>query len=177
MRTNTQTEEKRTAIEQLSFDRKTSKRVAYSEWEFTVVAPFEIEVCNASFGHLKDEHTYRVMIDDQGIPVSCTCPGFQHYHGPNGNAGKHMLAVAAIGGQTLLDAAVNFPPHSTPSGETVTTPMTEKLKPDGGSSEASTEPEPCPNGTPRCKGPESDELPCFACYCTSDEIGKSSPTV
>jgi hypothetical protein len=167
MQTNETGRQKR-AVEQLTFGTKTSKRVSYSEWEFTVVAPFEIEVCNASYGYLKDEHIYRVMIDEQGIPVSCTCPGFKHYHGPNGNAGKHMLAVAAIGGQTLLDAAATFLPNVTPSEKIETTPIADRLKPDGGSLKADTEPETCLNGNDRCGGPQSDELPCFACYCERD---------
>lgn len=164
MRTNDKTAEKRTVVDQLSFDTKTTKRVAYSQWEFTIVGPFEIEVCNASYGYLKDEHTYRVMIDEAGIPVSCTCKGFKHYHGPNGRVGKHMLAVATVGGQTLLDVAREFLPHSTLSAETDTETAAEKLKTDGGAMTTEAEPETCPNGEPYCDGPKSDDLPCFDCF-------------
>jgi len=160
MTTNAETAEKRTVVERLSFDTKTAKRVAWSQWEFTIVAPFEIEVRNASYGHLSDDHVYRVMTDQEGVPVSCTCKGFKHYHSPNDRCGKHMLAVATVGGQTLLDTATAFPPHSTPSGdsEIETATMAEKLAPDGG------QPVTCPNGDSRCGGPESDDLPCFDCF-------------
>ncbi len=161
---------KKSIVSDLEFDIRTSKRVAWSRWEFTVVAPFEIEVCNASYGFEKNEHTYRVMVDVQGIPVSCSCKGFTHYHSPNGRVGKHMLAVATIGGPTLLNAAVAFSPHSEPSGETEAKSMFERLKADGGAPEAAvepeseSEPETCPNDDPQCDGPESEELPCFDCY-------------
>jgi hypothetical protein len=108
---------KKSIVSDLEFDIRTSKRVAWSQWEFTVVAPFEIEVCNASYGFEKNEHTYRVMVDVQGIPVSCNCKGFTHYHSPNGRVGKHMLAVATIGGPTLLNAAVAFSPDYTKCGQ------------------------------------------------------------
>ena len=119
METNTDTVENSTVLEQIAFDIKTAKRVAWSDWAFTIVAPFEIEVQNLSYGYLAEDHTYRVMVDEQGVPVSCTCPGFKHYHSPNGRVGKHMLAVATIGGPTLLEAARAFPPNhesKTPTG-------------------------------------------------------------
>ena len=164
MTTNDKTAEKRTVVDQLSFDTKTAKRVAYSQWEFTIVGPFEIEVCNASYGYLKDEHTYRVMIDEAGIPVSCTCKGFKHYHSPNGRVGKHILAVATVGGETLLEAAREFSPHSTPSGETDSETVAEKLKTDGGTMTTEPEPETCPNGDPYFNFPASHDLLCFFCF-------------
>lgn len=168
MQNDAEPAEKCTVVEQLSFDAKTAKRMAWSEWEFTVVGPFEIEVCNASYGYLKDGHTYRLMVDQHGFPASCDCLGFQYYYSSQNKCGKHMLAVAAIGGPTLLDAAATFRPHSMTSDMTETENMAEKLKPDGG------EPNSCPNGNPHCEGPESDNLPCFSCFegegpgCTSD---------
>ena len=168
MTTNDKTAEKRTVVDQLSFDTKTAKRVAYSQWEFTIVGPYEIKVCNASYGYLKDEHTYRVMIDEEGVPVSCTCKGFKHYHSPNGRVGKHMLAVATIGGQTLLDAARDFSPHSTPADHDSTTTTAEKLKADGGIATIDPESDTCPNGYTLCGGPDGDVLPCFPCLETKD---------
>jgi hypothetical protein len=166
--TTNDTSNEKSIVAELEFDSRTSKRVAYSEWEFTIVGPFEIEVRNASYGPFEDEHTYRVMIDERGIPVSCSCKGFQHHHGPNGRVGKHMLAVAAIGGPTLLDAAAAFSPHTTPSEEAETETIADRLKADGGSLNAGREPGRCPNGNDRCDGPGSDGLPCFACYCDQD---------
>ena len=159
METNTDTVENSTVLEQLAFDTKTAKRVAWSEWSFTVVAPFEIEIQNLSYGHLADDHTYRVMIDEQGVPVSCTCPGFEYHHGPNGRVGKHMLAVATVGGPTLLEAARAFSPTPEPTGATETTTASKKLKADGGRS-------PADNSTDieciECAG--LSDLPCWNCY-------------
>ena len=104
------------------------------------------------------------MIDETDIPVSCICKGFKHYHSPNGGVGKHMLAVATVGGETLLEAAGEFSPHSTPSGEIDTETVAEKLKSDGGTVAAETESETCPDREPYCDGPESDNLPCFDCF-------------
>jgi len=75
-----------------------------------------------------------------------------------------MLAVATVGGRTLLEAARAFSPHSTPSGETDTETMAERLKTDGGTMTTETEPDTCPNGDPYCDGPEGDDLPCFDCF-------------
>lgn len=162
MCTTTQSVEKGIVAE-LEFDTKTAKRVAWSEWEFTIVAPFTIEVTNASYGYLKDEHTYEVLIDEKGLPVSCSCPGYQHYHKPNGRVGKHMLAVAAIGGPTLLEAARAFSPDTDhPETPIKTETAAERLHPDGGSLES--KPETCPNGDPDCDGPDGDDLPCFDCF-------------
>ena len=159
MESNTDTVENSTVLEQLAFDTKTAKRVAWSDWEFTVVAPFEVEVCNLSYGYLADEHKYRVMINEQGVPISCTCPGFKHYHSPNGRVGKHMLAVATIGGPTLLEAARAFSPNQEPTASTETTALSEKLKPDGGRSltEDTTD-----TGCTECD--RLSDLPCFDCF-------------
>jgi hypothetical protein len=74
------------------------------------------------------------MIDEQGVPVSCTCPGFEYHHSPNGRVEKHMLAVATVGGPTLLEAARAFSPNQGSTGATATTTASEKLKADGGQS-------------------------------------------
>ena len=159
METNTDTVENCTVLKKLAFDTRTAKRVAWSDWAFTVVAPFEIEVQNLSYGHLADDHTYRVMINEQGVPVSCTCPGFEYHHSPNGRVGKHMLAVATVGGPTLLEAARAFSPIHGPTGATAMTTASEKLKADGGRS-------PVDNSTDtECtECVELSDLPCFDCY-------------
>lgn len=107
----------------LDFNAITAKRVAWGDWEFTVVAPFTVEVANASYGFLKDEHTYRVTVDDDGVPESCNCPGFEHHFGPKGMADKHMVALATVAGPVVIEVARNYP-NST--GEA------EELVPDGG---------------------------------------------
>jgi|AntRauMinimDraft_4_1070384.scaffolds.fasta_scaffold01605_3 hypothetical protein len=155
MEANTDTVENSTVLQKLAFDTKTAKRVAWSDWSFTIVAPFEIEVCNLSYGYLADDHTYRVMIDEQGVPVSCTCPGYEYHHRPKGRVGKHMLAVATVGGPTLLEAARAFSPNHEPTGATETTTASRKLKADGGRSSDDTECPDCAN---------LSDLPCFNCY-------------
>jgi len=128
MEANTDTVENSTVLQKLAFDTKTAKRVAWSDWSFTIVAPFEIEVCNLSYGYLADDHTYRVMIDEQGVPVSCTCPGYEYHHRPKGRVGKHMLAVATVGGPTLLEAARAFSPNHEPTGATETTTASKETQ-------------------------------------------------
>jgi hypothetical protein len=159
MATNTDTVENSNVLQKLAFDTKTAKRVAWSEWSFRIVAPFEIEVCNLSYGHLAEDHTYRVMIDEQSVPVSCTCPGFEHHHGPNGRVGKHMLAVATVGGPTLLEAARAFSLNHEPTGASKTTTASRKLKADGGRSspDYSTDTECSECST-------LSGLPCWNCY-------------
>jgi hypothetical protein len=166
MATNTDTVESSIVLQELAFDTKTATRVAWSDWAFTVVAPFEIEVQNLSYGHLAEDHTYRVMIDEQGVPVSCTCPGFEYHHGPNGRVGKHMLAVATVGGLTLLEATQAFSPIHGPTGATATTTASEKLKVDGGRSLAddSTDTE-----CTECAG--LLDLPCWNCYSAGRPAG------
>jgi hypothetical protein len=156
MTTNTETADK-SIVADLDYDTKTAKRVAWSEWEFTVVGPFEIEVRNASYNHLSDEHVYRVMIGENGEPVSCTCKGFQHYHSPNDRAGKHMLACATIGGPTLLDAATTFSLESNSAEEqTETETMADKCWADGGHQDQH-EGDEC-----ECSG-LAGEFPCWPC--------------
>lgn len=167
MTINAKAADKSTVLNSLAHDTKTAKRIAYSQWEFTIAGPFEIKVCNASYGYLRDEHTYRVMIGEAGTPVSCSCKRFKHYHNPNGRAGKHILAVATVSGQTSLDAAREFSLHSTPSGATNVKIVVEKMKTDGRLMTTKPDPETCPNGEPYCDDPESYDLPCCGCYLIS----------
>lgn len=144
----------------LDFNALTAKRVRWTAWEFTVVAPFTVEVTNASYGYLKDEHSYRVSVDADGLPVDCDCPGFQHHHGPKGMAGKHMVALATVAGPVVIEAARNFPAG---------TEEPDALVPDGGVAAVPPhEPEECKNGNPGCPGPDADDLPCFPCFCESE---------
>lgn len=156
MKTNDKTAEKRTAVEYLSFGAKTAKRVTWEAWEFTVVGPHLVEVTNASYGFEKDDHSYTVGVkerDGLAIPAECNCPADIHREEYDC---KHKVALSAIGGKTILNAAVAFSPHSTPQGETET--VAGKLKADGGKSNT------CPHGDPDCDGPGGDRLPCFECY-------------
>lgn len=44
------------------------------------------------------------------------------------------------------------------------TPSGETLRTDGGARGHRDDTDACPNGDPDCDGPESDDLPCFACF-------------
>ncbi|QSG11381.1 SWIM family zinc finger [Halapricum desulfuricans] len=121
-------------VAELNFGAKTAKRVAWESWEFTVVSPYEVEVTNASYGYLKDDHSYRVMVaeTDAGVlPVECECPADQYSEDYDC---KHKVALAAIGGPTVLQAAVDFDPTPTP------------VRADGG-----------------CEC-DAHDFPCFECY-------------
>lgn len=167
MSSKTRGNEKRTAVEYLSFDARTSKRVTWESWEFTVVAPFQVEVTNASYGYLKEEHAYIVEVEDRDglvVPAECECPADVHWE-PDC---KHKVALATVGGPTVLDAAANF---EEPSPET-----RGALTADGGlPAEDELDVECCPNGDPDCGGPNGDELPCFPCFYR--EEGDWRPTV
>lgn len=137
MATDTKPAEKRIAVENLDFGAKTAKRVAWESWEFTVVGPHQVRVTNASYGFLKDDHSYTVGVDlRNGLasPAECECPADIHHD----QDCKHKVALATVGGPTVLNAAV----------EAEASRDNKELKADGG-----------------CEC-DSDELPCFECYNT-----------
>ena len=117
-------------VDQLDFSAKTARRVTWEEWEFTVVGPHQVEVTNASYGYLKDDHSYLVGIEVRGgraLPVECQCPADIHHD----QDCKHKVALAAIGGQTVLNAAVQYEtPETTDKPEVKT--VADKLRGDGG---------------------------------------------
>ena len=71
--------------------------------------------------------------------------------------------MATVGGQTLLEAAREFSPHSTPSDNDSITTAAEKLKADGSMSVVDSAHNTCPNGFDLCDGTCGDVLPCFPC--------------
>jgi len=106
MSTTSRPTEKRTAVDHLSFSARTARRVAWESWEFTLAAPSQVRVTNASYGYLKDEHTYVVDVEDCAgvvVPVTCECPADIN-HEPDC---KHKVALATVGGPVVLDAAVS----------------------------------------------------------------------
>ncbi|WP_458188959.1 SWIM zinc finger family protein [Haladaptatus sp. NG-WS-4] len=160
MSDQTATSEK-SIVDQLSFGAKTVKRVTWEAWEFTIVGPYLVEVTNASYGFEKDDHAYAVGVEKRNgliVPSECECPADLHQD----DDCKHKVALAAIGGKTVLDAAVNY---STRERNSLTKSITvrDKLRTDGGKS---TREKQCPNGDSMCPGPnpDDDELPCFDCY-------------
>jgi len=168
METNTKTAEKRAAVEHLNFGAKTAKRVTWEAWEFTIASPYLVEVTNASYGVEKEDHSYLVGVEDRDgvlVPAECECPADMYNEEYDC---KHKVAVATIGGPTLLDAAACFTLNHEPTGNTTTTTVTEKLKADGGTTVAGSgresEPGACPNGDSKCVGPDGGDLPCFDCF-------------
>ncbi|WP_255150256.1 SWIM zinc finger family protein [Halorarius halobius] len=145
MQSNTDGDKKR-AVEELDFDTRTSKRVAWESWEFTVIGPHQVEVTNASYGFLKDDHTYTVGVENRdglAVPAECDCPADVH----GDRDCKHKVALATVGGPTVLNAAVAV---ETPTAETSEAPDpvtgADKLRADGG-----------------CEC-DRDDFPCFDCF-------------
>lgn len=149
------TDAEKSIVDQLNFSAKTSKRVTWEEWEFTVVGPHQIRVTNASYGYLKDEHSYTVGVEVRGgraLPAECECPADVHYE----EDCKHKVALATIGGPTVLEAATKyekFMTTTTPETETVA----DKLRADGGSVAGD-------NSKEECDCEYLSGLPCWPCY-------------
>ncbi|WP_246986358.1 hypothetical protein [Halorientalis marina] len=150
MATNTETAEKRidNAVEHLNFGKKTSLRVTWEAWEFTIVGPHQVEVTNASYGFLKDDHSYVVGVGERDgvvVPVECGCPADRY----NENYDcKHKVALATVGGPTVLNAAVNYESPSDYDDTPEATTAADKLRADGG-----------------CEC-DSDDFPCWECVRT-----------
>lgn len=104
----THTNGQKSIVDELNFGDRTAKRVHWEAWEFRVVGPQQVKVTNASYGYLKDEHAYTVRVavrNGRGVPVECECPADkynEHY------SCKHRVALAAYGGDLVLDAAVDY---------------------------------------------------------------------
>ena len=158
MTTNDDTAEKRTAVEYLTFGAKTAKRVAWEAWEFTVVGPHQVRVTNASYGYLKDDHSYVVGVevrDGLATPAECECPADRYNEG---YSCKHVVACATVGGPTVLNAAVEYEaPARTDEPEATT--AADKLRADGGGLHAELDPT-------KEKACEDclDDFPCFDCF-------------
>ena len=163
MTTNDDTAEKRTAVEHLSFGAKTAKRVAWEAWEFTVEGPHQVRVTNASYGYLKDDHSYVVGVEvqnGQALPAECGCPADRY---SEEYACKHRVSLATIGGPTVLNAAVKYE-VPTRTGDSEPTTAADRLRADGGGLHAytdATDDEPCRD----CM----NDFPCFACYSATED--------
>lgn len=159
MATTSTSAQKRIAVEYLSFGSRTAKRVTWESWEFTIVGPHLVNVTNASYGFLKDEHSYTVGVavrDGVAVPAECDCPADIHRE-PDC---KHKVALATIGGPTVLDAAVAFE-QSPSSGKADAAPVTgaDLLKSDGGRVHADDEAE---EECPECA--QLADLRCWQCF-------------
>lgn len=105
METNNSAAEKR-IVEELNFGAKTAKRVGWEQFEFSIESPHLVRVTNASYGFEKDDHSYLVGVevrDGTPVPAECECPANKYNEEYDC---KHKVALATVGGSTVLDAAV-----------------------------------------------------------------------
>ncbi|MDB9233351.1 SWIM zinc finger family protein [Halorubrum ezzemoulense] len=164
--------QEKSIVDELNFGSKTSKRVGWEAWEFSICGPHQVEVTNASWGFQKDDHSYIVGIEERDgllVPAECECKADQYNEEYDC---KHKVALATVGGSIVLQAAVDCPTVDT--GRTTTQTLEDKLRADGGAVTDDTpddsptldaeEPEACANGNEWCDGPDGDSLPCFDCY-------------
>jgi len=164
METNDSAAEKDTgtAVEHLSFGKKTALRVSWEAWSFRIVGPHQVEVCNESYGYLKDDHKYTVGVevrDGLAVPVECDCPADLYNDDYDC---KHKVALATVGGPTVLNAAVNYEsPAKETSSELET--MADKLKADGGLPA-----EPRESQESDCDCSQLDGFPCFSCVLSGE---------
>lgn len=161
---STKTATHKTVVDQLDFGTKTAKRVGWEAFEFTLVGLHQVEVVNASYGFEKGEHTYTVGVerrDGVPVPIECGCPADLHRDADC----KHKVALATVGGSTVMEAALEFEGSTEPARDTpfpssnvedITT-VADKIETDGG-------PQTCPNGNVHCNGSAGETLSCFSCY-------------
>jgi hypothetical protein len=167
---------KKRIVDQLDFGSKTARRVTWEAFEFAVAGPHRVEVTNASYGFKKDDHAYVVSVDERDgivVPAECECPADLHRE-PDC---KHKVALATVGGSTVLEAAVAYErpaPASSDNPTQCATTAAEMLQPDGGMVVVEApvdEADICPNDEEWCPGPNTDKLPCFDCFEVADEQG------
>lgn len=159
--------EKRTAVDQLSFGAKTSKRVGWEAFEFSVEAPYLVRVTNASYGFEKGDHSYLVGVEDRdGVPVPAECECKADRYNDDYDC-KHKVALATVGGPVVLQAAADLDNSAARLSEPATNSVTtgaDKLQTDGGTATVADDSDTCPNGDGRCDGPDGAGLPCFNCF-------------
>jgi hypothetical protein len=156
METNDSAAEKRTgtAVKHLNFGKKTALRVSWEMWSFRIAGPHQVEVCNESYGYLKDDHKYTVGVevrDGLAVPAECDCPA--DLFGDDYDC-KHKVALATVGGPTVLNAAVNYESSTKETPSDLET-MADKLRADGGDRDQQEANEKC--------GCTSD-FPCADCF-------------
>ena len=132
MTDNNSAADKRNAVEHLNFGAKTSKRVTWEAWEFTVAGPHQVEVTNASWGFQKDDHSYIVGVEDRDgvvVPTECGCKADRFREDYDC---KHKVALASVGGPVVLQAAVDCPTPTVDGRETTPQTLEERIRADGG---------------------------------------------
>lgn len=107
------------------------KRLIREAGEFTVVGSHLIEVTNASYGYPKSNHTYVVGVEEHEgltVPIECECPT-DVYREPHC---KHKVALATMGGPTVLDSTVAFENPALASSDSDSMTTADRLRADGG---------------------------------------------
>ncbi|MFA1612456.1 hypothetical protein [Halobellus rubicundus] len=159
----------KSAVEYLKFGAKTSKRVTWESWEFTIESPHLVRVTNASYGIEKDDHSYLVGVenrDDVLVPAECECPADMYNEEYDC---KHKVALATVGGPVVLEASVNFPTPRADPERTNLSPLSDRLRTDGGTTAEKGNEEAQPLGSSEYEECEecaklSDDFPCFPCF-------------
>ena len=124
--------DKRNAVEYLNFGAKTSKRVSWEAWEFSVESPHLVRVTNASYGFEKADHSHLVGVEDCDgvlVPAECECPTDKSNEEYDC---KHKVALATVGGPVVLEAAVEFPTPGVDTERSNASTVADKLRTDGG---------------------------------------------
>jgi len=141
-------------VSHLDFTPRTSKRVTWEQFEFTIEGPHLVRVTNASYGFLKDEHSYTVGVaerDGQLLPAECDCPADLHHD----TDCKHKVALGLCGGSVVMQAAADYNPASGAEPRHDASTAAEKLRTDGGELE-----------TGQARSPLLDEPNHAECDCT-----------
>lgn len=110
-----------------------------------------VEVTNASYGFQKDDHSYTVGVEKRGglaVPAECACPADKYNEEYDC---KHKMALATVGGPTVLNAAIDFDDSAPRSSRSDTETAADKLRAEGGDDECD-----CSDW--------DDDLPCADCY-------------
>lgn len=118
-------------VGQLDFTRNAIRRVTWEAFEFSLVGPHQVRVTSASYGYLKDDHSYVVGVEERDgvpIPAECECPGDVHHD----TDCAHKVALASLGGSVVLNASMNFPTASAGNKQSNVSTLSEKLRADGG---------------------------------------------
>jgi hypothetical protein len=173
MSANDSTAEK-SIVNELNFGAKTSKRVTWEAWEFSVESPHLVRVTNASYGFEKDDHSYLVGVEDRDgvlVPAECECPADKYNEEYDC---KHKVALATVGGPVVLKASVNFATPSVDTEHSNASTLSDKLRTDGGTKTEDVRDEPnALNASEHDECEEcanlSDDFPCFPCFINGRE--------
>lgn len=154
-------------VNELNFGAKTSKRVGWEAWEFSVEAPHLVRVTNAAYGFEKEDHSYLISVEDRDgvlVPAECECPADKYNEEYDC---KHKVALATVGGPVVLEASVNCPtPSGNPERSNAST-LSDKLRADGGATTEGVGGESKPLDAEKhgeCDCAElSNDFPCWPC--------------